>query len=184
MDGVDIYDTTLSSIRNQFSSVSQEPFFFNDTIRANLIFDKKISEEKIISAAKKASIHDFILSLDQGYDTMVEEMGKNLSGGQKQRLSLARALLRESSIILLDEATSSLDATCEKGVANVLSEMKGKITQVIVAHRLSTIQHADKVLFLEDGKVRSFGTLSNVLNDAPAFAAMWEASKLEILERV
>lgn len=177
-DGEDISTKTLSSLREQFSVVSQEPFFFNDTIRANLTFGKEIKEEQIVAAAKKACIHDFILSLENGYETVVEEMGKNLSGGQKQRLSIARALLRGGSILLLDEATSSLDAVSEQMISKALSNMKGEITQVIVAHRLSTIQHADKILFLERGQVKAYGTLAEVMENAPGFSAMWQASKL------
>ena len=181
-DGINISDVSLVSLRKQFGVVSQEPFFFNDTIRANLIFNSIVSEEVMIEAAKKACIHDFVLTLENGYDTVVEEMGKNLSGGQKQRLSIARALIRGASIMLLDEATSSLDAVSEKLISDALQNMKGEITQVIVAHRLSTIQHADKVLFLERGKIKAFGTLSEVLEAAPGFAAMWEASQLEAVE--
>lgn len=180
-DGKDISTIKLCSLREQFSVVSQEPFFFNDTIRANLVFDAHIAEEEMIEASKKACIHDFVMTQDLGYDTVVEEMGKNLSGGQKQRLAIARALLRDSSILLLDEATSSLDAVSEKMISTALSGLKGDITQVIVAHRLSTIQHADKVLFLEHGKIKSFGTLNQVMEQSKGFAAMWEASKLEFV---
>jgi ABC-type multidrug transport system fused ATPase/permease subunit len=179
IDGRDINDTKLTSLRNQFALVAQEPFFFNDTVRANLIFNEDIKEEKMIEMAKKACIHEFIISLESGYDTIIEEMGKNLSGGQKQRLALARALLRNAPVLLLDEATSSLDAVSESLISKGLSDLKGEVTQIIVAHRLSTIQHADKILFLEHGKIKAFGTLNEVMVKAPAFAAMWEASKLE-----
>ncbi|MCH9811754.1 ABC transporter ATP-binding protein/permease [bacterium] len=178
IDGELIEDISLKSLREKFAVVSQEAFFFNDTIRSNLIFDKDISDEEIHVAAKKACIHDFIMTLEDGYDTVIEEMGKNLSGGQKQRLSIARALLRDASILLLDEATSALDAISEQRLSKVLTEMKGEMTQVIIAHRLSTIQHADKILFLEHGKVKAFGTLQQVMDSADGFAAMWEASKL------
>ena len=181
IDGRDVKDTLLTSLRKQFALVAQEPFFFNDTVRANLIFNEEVSEEKIIEMAKKACIHEFIMSLESGYDTMIEEMGKNLSGGQKQRLALARALLRNAPVLLLDEATSSLDAVSESLISKGLSDLKGEVTQIIVAHRLSTIQHADKILFLEHGKIKAFGTLGEVMVKAPAFAAMWEASKLEPL---
>ncbi len=180
-DGISIKDISLESLRNQFGVVTQEPFFFNDTIKANLIFDADVSEYDMIKATTKACIHDFITGLKDGYDTIIEEMGKNLSGGQKQRLAIARALLRNPSILLLDEATSSLDAVSEKMVSLALKNMKGEITQVIVAHRLSTILHADRILFLEHGKVVCFGTLSEVLENAPGFASMWDASKLEMV---
>ncbi len=178
-DGVPIRMISLESLRKEFAVVSQEPFFFNDTIRANLIFDEEISFEEMIKATKKACIHDFVITLVDGYDTVIEEMGKNLSGGQKQRLAIARALLRKSTILLLDEATSSLDAVSERMVSKALENMKGEITQVIVAHRLSTIQHADRILFLEHGRISSFGTLAEVLEQSPGFASMWDASKLE-----
>jgi len=181
IDGRDVKDTQLTSLRNQFALVAQEPFFFNDTVRANLIFNEDVSEEKIIEMAKKACIHEFIMSLESGYDTVIEEMGKNLSGGQKQRLALARALLRNAPVLLLDEATSSLDAVSESLISKGLSDLKGEVTQIIVAHRLSTIQHADKILFLEHGKIKAFGTLGEVMVKAPGFAAMWEASRLEPL---
>ena len=183
-DGINIKDSCLKSLRNQCSYVGQEPFLFNDTIRANLIFDRELSDEEIIKATKKAYIHDFIMTLDNGYDTLVQEMGKNFSGGQKQRLSLARALLRKSSVLLLDEATSSLDALSEEMIAKTLEEIKGDVTQVIIAHRLSSIQHADKVLFLNEGKIQSFGTLQEVIKQSPGFSAMWEASKLREVENV
>jgi ABC-type multidrug transport system fused ATPase/permease subunit len=184
MDGENIYNYSLSSLRDQFAVVSQESFFFNDTIAANLVFDADISKEEMIDAAKKACIHDFILTLKDGYETIIEEMGKNLSGGQKQRLSIARALLKKSPILLLDEATSSLDAISEKMIGVALNQMKGEITQVIVAHRLSTVQHADKIIFLEQGRIKSYGSLQEVIETAPSFSAMWEASKLEKLEPV
>lgn len=184
IDGINVHDISLKSLRQQFSVVAQEPFFFNDTIRANLIFDQNISEDQMIEACQKACIHDFVMTLEDGYDTIIEEMGKNLSGGQKQRLSIARALIRGSSIFLLDEATSSLDTVSEKVISDALEQMKGEITQVIVAHRLSTIQHADKILFLERGEVKAFGSLSHVLETAPGFAAMWEASQLEAAENI
>jgi ABC-type multidrug transport system fused ATPase/permease subunit len=158
--------------------VTQEPFFFNDTIKSNLIFEEPISQGEMIQATKKACIHEFIMSLPEGYNTVIEEMGKNLSGGQKQRLALARALLRKASILLLDEATSSLDAVNEKAVSMALENMKGEVTQVIVAHRLSTIQHADRVLFLEGGKIVSCGSLEEVLDQSKGFASMWAASQL------
>ncbi|MCH9620685.1 MAG: Lipid A export ATP-binding/permease protein MsbA [Chlamydiia bacterium] len=183
-DGVNIKNVSLSSLRDQFGLVAQESFFFNDTVRSNLIFDADIDEVTMIEACKTACIHDFILTLDDGYDTVIEEMGKNLSGGQKQRLSIARALIRKASILLLDEATSSLDAVSEKLISESLQKMKGEMTQVIVAHRLSTIQHADKVLYLEHGKIKAFGTLAEVLDKAPGFAAMWDASQLEAAEMV
>jgi len=177
-DGISIKNISLESLRKQFAVVTQEPFFFNDTIKSNLIFEEPISQGEMIQATKKACIHEFIMSLPEGYNTVIEEMGKNLSGGQKQRLALARALLRKASILLLDEATSSLDAVNEKAVSMALENMKGEVTQVIVAHRLSTIQHADRVLFLEGGKIVSCGTVEEVLDQSKGFASMWAASQL------
>lgn len=178
IDGICTKKSSLNSLRKNFGWVSQEPFFFNDTIMSNLIFDVEVSKEEVIEACKKACIHDFVVSLQDGYDTVVLEMGKNLSGGQKQRLAIARALLRKSPILLLDEATSSLDATSEKLVSKALSKVKGEITQVIVAHRLSTITHADKVLFLDRGEITCFGSLEEVKNSSEKFKAMWDASSL------
>ena len=154
IDGIDIRDASLSSVRSQIAIVTQEPILFNDTVRNNIAYGNlHASEEEIIQAAKASYAYDFIQKFSKGFDTTIGELGSRLSGGEKQRICIARALLKNAPILILDEATSSLDAEAEMLVQNALENlMKGRTTFVI-AHRLSTIGHADRIVVIVGGRI-------------------------------
>ncbi len=154
IDGIDIRDASLSSVRSQIAIVTQEPILFNDTVRNNIAYGNiHASEEEIIQAAKASYAYDFIQNFSKGFDTTIGELGSRLSGGEKQRICIARALLKNAPILILDEATSSLDAEAEMLVQNALENlMKGRTTFVI-AHRLSTIGHADRIVVIVGGRI-------------------------------
>lgn len=154
VDGKNIKEVSLSSLRQQISFVSQDVFLFNGTIKDNIIYGKQdASYDAIIAAAKAANAHQFILELENGYQTKVGERGVKLSGGQKQRISIARAVLKNAPILILDEATSSVDTQTELLIQEALDKLKEDKTTVIIAHRLSTIQDADQIVVLEKGKI-------------------------------
>lgn len=154
IDGRDIRDVTLKSLRSQIAIVTQQTILFNDTVRNNIAYgDIERTEEDIINAAKAANAHDFIVKLPQGYDSNIGELGTKLSGGEKQRISIARALLKNAPILILDEATSSLDTEAEIEVQEALDNlMKGRTT-LVIAHRLSTIRNADRIIALVNGQI-------------------------------
>ncbi len=159
IDGQDIRDFTLQSLRRNIALVSQDVTLFNDSVAANIGFgDKDATIEDIIAAAKAAAAYDFIVALPDGFDTVIGEDGDTLSGGQKQRLSIARAILRDAQILLLDEATSALDAESEAKVQTALESLGKGRTQIVIAHRLSTVKKADRIYVLEKGKVVETGT--------------------------
>ena len=144
--------------------MSQESILFNDTIRNNIAFGTEhASEQEIIAAAKVANAHDFIMNLENGYDTNIGERGSKLSGGQKQRMSIARAVLKNPSIMILDEATSALDTESEKLVQDALEKLMKDRTSLVIAHRLSTIRNADQILVLSKGEIKEMGTHSELL---------------------
>ncbi len=157
--GHDLREFTCDSLLTNISMVFQNVYLFNDTIRANICFGKPdATEAEMIAAAKKARCHDFIMALPQGYDTIVEEGGGTLSGGEKQRISIARAILKNAPIIILDEATASIDPENEHLIQQAISELtKGK-TIITIAHRLATIQNADQILVVDDGRIAEAGT--------------------------
>ncbi len=159
IDGIDIRDLSIPSLREQIAIVTQEPILFNDTVRNNIAYGNlDASEEDIINAAKAAYAYDFIIDFPKQFDTGIGELGSRLSGGQKQRLCIARALLKDAPILILDEATSSLDSEAEAIVQKALINlMKGRTT-FIVAHRLSTVQHADRVVVISGGRITELGT--------------------------
>ncbi|MDR3012916.1 MAG: ATP-binding cassette domain-containing protein [Chitinispirillales bacterium] len=165
IDGIDIREINLPSLRKLFGIVSQETFLFNDTIGNNIAYgaEKCASQEEIIAAAKAANAWEFIEKMPKGLDTKIGERGVMLSGGQRQRLSIARALLLNPPILILDEATSSLDTESERLVQAAINNVMQNRTVLVVAHRLSTIQHADQILVLEDGRVVERGTHEELL---------------------
>lgn len=163
-DGLNIKDVQIKSLRDQIAFVTQETLLFNDTIRNNIAYGgRDISEEKIISAAKAANIHDFIISLPAGYDTLTGEKGKMLSGGQCQRISIARAIVKDAPILLLDEATSSLDSRSENEVQKALENLMENRTSFVIAHRLSTIRNADKIIVMSDGEIIEEGSHNDLI---------------------
>lgn len=154
VDGVDIKDMTAQSLRENIGIVQQDVYLFNSSIKDNILYGKPdASDEEVILAAKRANIHDFVMGLEKGYDTVIGERGVKLSGGQKQRLSIARVFLKNPPILILDEATSALDNTTEILIQKSLDELCKGRTTIVVAHRLSTIKNADKIAVIADGKM-------------------------------
>jgi subfamily B ATP-binding cassette protein MsbA len=163
IDGHDIRDCTLHSVRDQMGIVTQESILFNDTIYNNIKFNTEATEEEVIAAAKTANAHDFILQSPEGYQTMIGDRGGRLSGGQRQRLSIARAILRNPPILILDEATSALDTESEKLVQEALTRLMASRTSLVIAHRLSTVRHADEIVVLQHGRIVERGTHDELL---------------------
>jgi ATP-binding cassette subfamily B protein len=159
IDGTSIKNITSRSLRQNVGIVQQDVFLFTGTFRENIAYgDINATEEQIVEAAKRANIHDYIMSLEKGYDTEIGERGIKLSGGQKQRLSIARVFLKNPSILILDEATSALDNATETLIQNALSELCVGRTTIVVAHRLSTVRNADKIIVINKGKIEEEGT--------------------------
>jgi ATP-binding cassette subfamily B protein/subfamily B ATP-binding cassette protein MsbA len=164
LDGCDVRDLTLESLRQQISIVLQDVFLFHGTVRENILFGRlDATERDLIAAAKIANAHDFITALSDGYDTLIGERGVKLSGGQKQRLSIARAVLKDAPILILDEATSSVDTETELLIQQALERLIVGKTTIIIAHRLSTIRKADKIVVLEDKGIKEMGTHAELL---------------------
>jgi ATP-binding cassette subfamily B protein len=175
VDGVDLRELTLQTVRNQITVVLQDNFLFRKTIRENIAFGRpEASDDEIVAAAKAAQAHDFILSLPQGYDTLVEERGGNFSGGQKQRLSIARAILRDAPILILDEPTTGLDALAEAQINTALGRLMQGRTTFVIAHRFSTIANADHILVIEDGQIVEEGTHEELLVSSPSYRSLYE----------
>ena len=159
IDGKDIRDLTLESVRKNIGIVQQDVFLFVGTIRENILYGRPdATEEEMIEAARRANIHDYVMTLEKGYDTEIGERGVKLSGGQKQRLSIARVFLKDPAILILDEATSALDNTTEVLIQQALDELCKGRTTLVVAHRLSTIRNADEIAVVMDGKITERGT--------------------------
>jgi subfamily B ATP-binding cassette protein MsbA len=159
IDGVNIKDYSLKSVREQMSIVTQEPILFNDTITANIALGKPdATHEEIIRAAEIANAHHFIMQKEEGYETNIGDRGSKLSGGERQRLTIARAVLKNPPILILDEATSSLDTESERLVQDAINKMMEHRTSIVIAHRLSTIRHADEIIVLQKGRIVERGT--------------------------
>ncbi len=175
IDGQNIKDVSLSSLRKNLSMVSQDVILFDDTIKNNITYaNSKATEEEIISACKFAAADEFIRKLPLGYNTLIGENGIRLSGGQKQRISIARAMLKESPIILLDEATSSLDADSEEIVQNAIKNLTNNKTTLVIAHRLSTIHNADKIFVLKEGKIINSGNHSFLIENCEEYKSLYQ----------
>ena len=173
IDGQDIQDVTLDSLRKNISPVLQDTFLFNGTIEENIGYTRPdATREEIEEAAKAADIHEDILLMPDGYKTQVGERGLRLSGGQKQRISIARAILRRSPIIILDEATASVDVETERQIQKAISSIAGKRTIIAIAHRLSTIRSADLILVMEDGVIAEAGTHEELIQKGGMYARM------------
>ena len=165
VDGVDIRDYKINDLRGLMGIVSQESILFNDTVHNNIAFGMQdATREEVIEAAKIANAHDFIMQLENGYDTFIGDRGMNLSGGQRQRLSIARAVLKNPPILILDEATSSLDTESEKLVQDALAKVMSNRTSIVIAHRLSTIQNADEIVVLAKGNIVEKGKHDELIN--------------------
>jgi len=165
IDGINIKDCSLHSLRSLMSIVTQEPILFNDTLANNIRLGKEnATDEEIISAAKIANAHNFIIQKENGYDTNIGDRGSKLSGGERQRLTIARALIKNPPILILDEATSSLDTESERLVQDAINNMMQNRTSIVIAHRLSTIRHADEIIVLQKGKIVERGTHDYLLS--------------------
>jgi ATP-binding cassette subfamily B protein len=165
LDGMDLRDMTLDSLRRQISLVLQDTFLFNGTIAENISYARSDATlDEVIEAAKIARVHDDIMAMPDKYDTRCGERGVKLSGGQKQRLAIARAILRDAPILILDEATASVDVETEAHIQQAIQELAGTRTIIVIAHRLSTIRRADKILVLEEGRVVQRGTHEELIN--------------------
>jgi ABC-type multidrug transport system fused ATPase/permease subunit len=175
IDGHPLNTYSQKSLRESIAFVSQKPFLFYDTVAANVAYGRNFSKESIENAAKRAHAHEFIVRLPQKYDSMLAEGGQNLSGGQQQRLAIARALVKNAPILILDEATSALDAISENRIKKAIRELHGEVTQIIIAHRLATIEHADRIIYLERGCKIAEGTREELLQNCEGFRLMWEA---------
>ena len=175
IDNVNINDLTKDSIRNNMSVINQNPYIFNFSIRDNLKLVKDdMTDEEMVEACKLACLHDFIMILKDGYDTIVGEGGITLSGGQRQRLAIARALLKKTEIILFDEATSALDNETQASIQKAINNMKGEYTILIIAHRLSTVIDSDRIILIDDGKILDEGTHDELIKNNEFYKKLYE----------
>ena len=173
IDGVPIEDFTLDSLRRNISLVSQDVTLFNDSIRANLTYGGDYTEEQIVEAAEAAHVMDFVRELPAGLDTPVGERGSLLSGGQRQRVAIGRALLKDAPILILDEATSALDTQSERRIQDALSHLMQNRTTLVIAHRLSTVEGADRIIVLDAGRIVESGSHAELLSRGGHYAALY-----------
>lgn len=175
IDGKEIHTLTMESLRRNIGIVQQDVYLFNSSVKDNILYGRLgASDEEVIEAAKKASIHDYIMSLPKGYDTQIGERGVRLSGGQKQRLSIARVFLKNPPILILDEATSALDNSTEILIQKALDSLCEGRTTLIVAHRLSTVKSADKIAVIDDGKIKEYGTHEELLSENGIYSELYK----------
>jgi ATP-binding cassette subfamily B protein len=179
LDGADVRSVSLTSLRREIGVIAQDPFLFSATVRENLAFGRsEATEEELVHAAKLAQAHDFIAALPDGYDTIIGERGITLSGGQRQRLAIARALVVDPRILILDDATASVDASTEARIRLGLREAMSGRTTIIIAHRLSTIALADEIVVLDGGRIAARGTHDDLI-DNPIYHEIWEHGRLD-----
>lgn len=175
IDGVDIKNLTIASLRRHIGIVSQETILFNDSIRNNIAFgDPKAKIEDIIKAAKAANAHGFIMKTEKGYDSIIGDRGIKLSGGERQRIAIARALFKDPPILILDEATSQLDTESERLVQEAIDRLMAHRTVLVIAHRLSTVEHADNIIVLESGQIVESGTHRELLEKSGVYKRLYE----------
>jgi ATP-binding cassette subfamily B protein len=180
VDGYDVRDLTLDSLRGQIAIVHQETFLFSLSIRDNIAYGREeATQEEVVAAAKAARAHDFIMAMPEGYATDVGERGVTLSGGQKQRIAIARALLRDPRILILDDATSSVDTETEQAIQQALRTLMGGRTSFVIAQRLSTVQAADQILVLERGRIVARGRHEDLLRRDGFYREMFELQRRE-----
>jgi ATP-binding cassette subfamily B protein len=174
VDGRDIRDLSFASLRGAIGFVSQDVFLFHGTVRENIAYGRPdATAEQVEQAARLAEAHEFITALPEGYDTVVGERGQKLSGGQRQRLSIARAIVRDPAILVLDEATSAVDNETEAAIQRSLDRVAQGRTMLVIAHRLSTVRHADRIHVLERGYVVEAGTHEELVEHGGLYAALW-----------
>ena len=175
IDGQNIKDVSLKSLRNKIAIVSQDTVLFDESIKNNVKFAKETAtDQEIVNACKLAAAEDFIKNLPQGYETLIGENGVRLSGGEKQRLSIARAILKNSPIILLDEATSSLDTESEEKVQNAIFNLTKNRTTIVIAHRLSTIKKAGHIVVMKNGEIIEKGTHDQLLENSSVYKNLYK----------
>jgi ABC-type transport system involved in Fe-S cluster assembly fused permease/ATPase subunit len=180
INGADIRDVRQSSLRAATGIVPQDTVLFNDTIYYNIHYGRtSASKEEVLEAARAAHIHDFIVSLPEGYESPVGERGLKLSGGEKQRVAIARAILKNPRILIFDEATSALDSKSEKAIQEELTRIARGHTTLVIAHRLSTVMDADQILVMDHGRIIERGTHRELLERAGAYAQMWALQQEE-----
>jgi subfamily B ATP-binding cassette protein MsbA len=181
IDGYDLRDVQVKSLRSQIGMVLQDNILFSDSVKSNILMGKPdATDEEVVAAAKAANAHDFIESLPQGYDTKVGERGVKLSGGQKQRIAIARVFLKNPPLLVLDEATSALDLESEALIQESLVRLASNRTTFIVAHRLSTITHADKIVVIDAGKLKEIGTHEQLMEQQGIYYSLFQVQRLEI----
>jgi ABC-type multidrug transport system fused ATPase/permease subunit len=178
IDGTDIREIPLPLLRSQISVVSQEPFLFNGTVGENILYGKlDASPSELVEAAEAANCHEFVSRLPDGYDTPVGERGVRLSVGEKQRISIARALLKDAPILVLDEATASVDTTTERSIQEALQRLMRGRTSFVIAHRLSTVRDADRILVVKSGEIVERGTHQDLLDSGGLYARLHAAQR-------
>ena len=176
VDGVDVRDLDQEALRRNIGIALQETVLFSGTIRDNIRYGRpEATEEEVIAAAQAAQAHDFILSLPEGYDTLLGQRGVNLSGGQKQRIAIARALLIQPAVLILDDSTSAVDVETESKIQEVLETTCGQRTSFVIAQRISTVLKADKILVLDDGQIAAEGTHRELLAASPIYREIYES---------
>lgn len=174
-DGVDLRYATQQSLRSQIGLVSQDVILFNDSVRENIRMGYlEATDEQVEAAAKASEIHDFILTLPQGYDTPVGERGGQLSGGQRQRIALARALVRNPAILILDEATSALDPLTEAGILATLERIAKERTVIAITHRLTQAERADVIFVMDSGRILENGCHADLIQQRGLYATLWQ----------
>ncbi len=186
IDGHDIQDVSLKSLRDQIGVVLQEPFLFNGTVAQNIAYgNPEASIEEIVASAKVANAYEFILNMSEGFDTILGERGVKLSGGERQRISIARAILRDPRILILDEATASMDTETESQIQQALERLIKGRTTFAIAHRLSTLKHSNRLLIIEDGQLAEMGTHEELINQGGIYSRLvqmqQEMSKIRAL---
>jgi ABC-type multidrug transport system fused ATPase/permease subunit len=180
IDGADVRSLELASLRSQIGVISQDPFLFSTTVRENIAFGaRQATDDEVEHAARLAQAHEFIERLPEGYDTVIGERGITLSGGQRQRIAIARALVVDPRILILDDATASVDATTEAKIRLGLREAMEGRTTLIIAHRLSTIALADEIVVLEEGRVVARGTHDALVDENEVYREIYEHGLLE-----
>ena len=185
IDGNDIRDVTLASLRAQIGIVTQETILFNDSVRGNIAYGRQqVSQQEIEAAAKAALAHDFILQMPEGYDTVIGEKGLRLSGGERQRIAIARAILKNAPILILDEATSALDSESEQLVQSALANLMANRTVFVIAHRLSTVRRASRIVVLENGRITDAGTHEDLMGRLGTYRRLYDLQFVEMEPKI